>query len=281
MKLTFEPNHCIARIIWRGKCALILFATFMMGCDSQPLNPSFPTNPTAARADLGRMESRPRGLKRPLVVVGGFADPGVASWWLKREFETLTGDRRIIAVPLGECASIDQCGQRIVEAVETAFPSGSSKQTCEVDVVGYSLGGVASRYAGAGWGRGKRLRIARLFAISAPMRGARVAQEFPLFHPIQWDLRPGSLMLTSLNASKPDYLIYSYVCLGDTVIGEANAALPGRTPWWVPRASPADAHSGAFFDPRIVADIARRLRDEPAFAQDPPAQLPGSGENRS
>jgi hypothetical protein len=36
-----------------------------------------------------------------------------------------------------------------------------------------------------------------------------------------------------------------------------------------------DAHHLAFSDPRIVADIARRLRAEKPFAADPAEPLPG------
>ena len=223
------------------------------------------------------MESQPRELHRPLLVVGGILDPGIASGWLKWEFGSLTGDRRIIAVSLGDCLTLQDCRTKIVAAVEEAFPSTSKDQTAEVDVVGYSLGGLASRFASSPSQPGRRLCIARLFSISAPMRGAIAAENLPLIHPMQADLRPGSSMLASLNAIDLKYPIYSYVCLNDTVIGDVNAALPGQTAWWLPDAPMTSAHNGAFYDPRILADIARRLRDEPSFAQSPPAALPVGG----
>lgn len=262
-----------------SRCAWwwVFSVVFVGGCASQPANPSFPTRVDSAQKDLGRMESQPHGLRRPLLVVGGILDPGIASGWLKWEFESLTGDRRIIAVSLGDCLSLQDCREKIVSAVQQAFPSESGEQTVEVDVVGYSLGGLASRYAANPARPGRRLRIARLFAISSPMRGAAAAENLPLLHPMQADLRPGSRVLAALDATDLKYPIFSYVCLNDAVIGEANAALPGQTAWWLPDAPLTAAHGGAFYDPRILADIARRLRDEPSLAQSPPAALPAGG----
>jgi len=259
-------------------CLLAVWAAVSAaGCVSQTPNPSFPTRVESAQKDLGRMESQPRELRRPLLVVGGILDPGIASGWLKWEFESLTGDRRVIAVSLGDCLTLSDCRAKIVAAVERAYPSKSREQTAEVDVIGYSLGGLASRYAANPAQPGRRLRIARLFAISSPLRGAAAAENLPLLHPMQADLRPGSHVLASLDATDLKYPVYSYVCLNDVVIGEANAALPGQTAWWLPDVPLIAAHGSAFYDPRILADIARRLRDEPSLAQSPPAALPAGG----
>src|SRR5882724_12515669 len=67
------------RSTWAA-CAIVI-----VGCASQPANPSFPTRVDSAQKDLGRMESQPRELRRPLLVVGGILDPGIASGWLKWE----------------------------------------------------------------------------------------------------------------------------------------------------------------------------------------------------
>jgi hypothetical protein len=220
------------------------------------------------------MEDHPHALRRPLVIVGGIMDPGIACSWERSEFSKLTGDDRIVAVSLGGCFTFDSCRKKIVEAVNDTFPDHPPDKTVEVDVVGYSLGGVAARHAGRRDKPGPWLDIARLFTISSPNRGARAAN-FPLvIEPVQSDLRPGSRFICELNRDPADYPIYSYVCLGDPVIGDANAALPGETPWWVPDAPLTTPHTEAFFDPRILADIARRLRDEPVLAHSPPTTLP-------
>jgi pimeloyl-ACP methyl ester carboxylesterase len=258
---------------------LLLIALAMCGCAHQPNNPSFSTGISAARSDLGRMESHPHHLCRPLVVIGGMLDPGVAAYWQRWEFSELTGDQHIIAIPLGECMSFEECRRKIVDAVNEVYTHHPSDRTVDVDVVGYSLGGLAARYAANPPASGPRLSISRLFTISSPNQGALAAQQLPLLHPLQKDLRPGSKLLARLNETRPDYSIYSYVCLSDAIVGEKYAALPGERVWWVPDAPMTTPHAGAFYDPRILADIARRLRDEPALAMDPPSVLPHNSQS--
>jgi len=106
------------------------------------------------------------------------------------------------------------------------------------------------------------------------LRGAKLAEDLPLLIPFQAELRPGSPEVVDLSAWQAGYPTYSYICLGDDIIGEQNAALAGRTAWWLSKAPMAEVHGGAFCDARILADITRRLRREPALATDPPAALP-------
>jgi hypothetical protein len=266
--------------------ALLLVAALLStGCGASPTNPSFPITISDANRELGRITADPRPLDRPLLIIGGFMDPGLGAGSLARRFRSLTGDRRIVVVALGDCFTLDGCSRKIVEAVNRSFPSPGDTttkkgqpETIGVDVIGYSLGGMAARCA-AQFNNDDpkrcRLRIARLFTISSPNRGAIAAQRMPLLLPIQKDLRPGSEWLARFNASTPDYPIYSYVRLGDNVIGFANAAPPGRLPWWVGTPPLGDPHNGAFADPRIIADIARRLRDETPLTTEPAAALAG------
>ena len=79
---------------------------------------------------------------------------------------------------------------------------------------------------------------------------------------------------TATPAAFRGYRIYPYVRLGDIVVGPENAAPAGQTPWWVHNPPLRSAHLAAAVDDRILADIARRLRGETPFAQDPPAPLP-------
>jgi pimeloyl-ACP methyl ester carboxylesterase len=246
-----------------------------VGCAPEPINPSFPVDVDEGRMDLSRMEDHPHSLQRPLVVIGGFLDPGFAAWHLQNEFATLTGDHRIVGVSLAECLSFDDCAQKIVRAVNQTWPSKYDGETIEVDVVGNSMGGLAARFAALPTdGKRMRLNIARLFTISSPLSGAEDAVRYPLMHPMQKSMRPGSPLYAKLNSESPDYPIYSYVRLGDWVVGAENAAPPGHTAWWVPNEPVTDPHSGAMYDPRILSDIARRLRGESPMALDPPAALP-------
>ncbi len=223
------------------------------------MNPSFPTTVSQANGDLARMAAAPRPLERPLVIVGGFIDPGIAPLLLSWQFDSLAGDDRIIRVPMGMCFSFESCRANVIEAVERKFPCADPRQTVEVDVIGMSMGGLVAPPVPRSASQGKRLRIARLFTISSPLQGADSAERYPPLHPLMMPMRAGSAFLTELNAHLPDYPVVSYVRLGDRPVGPQNASLPGRTPWWVATPWFNDPHNGAMCDPRIVADIARRF----------------------
>src|SRR3954463_15679345 len=104
--MSWKQRNCFGGtwLIKKAACAITLIA-WIAGCASDPINPSFPTNLETAKSDLKRIESSPQPLDRPLVVVGGFLDPGIASSWLKSEFSSLTSDRRIVSVELFDCGT--------------------------------------------------------------------------------------------------------------------------------------------------------------------------------
>src|SRR5579871_3165746 len=99
-----ERRNCRGSVAmrWTG-FALALYVMGIAGCATQKANPSFPMPLDQAREDLKRMESSPRLLDRPLVVVGGFLDPGIAASWLSSEFSDLSHDKRIVWVELFDC----------------------------------------------------------------------------------------------------------------------------------------------------------------------------------
>ena len=225
--------------------------------------------------DLDRMAADRKPLERPLVVISGFMDPGLAAISMQARFASVTGDRRIATISLFECCSFAQCRRKIIDVVGRAFPSDDPSQTREVDVVGFSMGGLAARLAAEPSHDGtRRLRIHRLFTIDSPNRGAVRAAQLPLLHPLQKDMRPGSAMLVRLNAMPPPYQVFAYVRLGDKPIGEPNARVRGNPMWWVSTLPMSNPHADAVQDPRILADIARRLRGETPLASMPPAPLP-------
>ena len=167
----------------------------------------------------------------------------------------------------------------MIEAVERRYPSSDPNETREVDVVAVSMGGVVARFAanplpGAA---GKRLRVARLFTISSPHRGAQMAALPALLGRKQLDMRQGSPFLSDLarrEAEGTAYQLVPYARLGDVIVGARNAAPAGVTPLWLPSLPLEPAHLGSSNDPRIVADIARRLRGESPLATDPRQPLP-------
>lgn len=259
---------------------LPLVALASLACSNAPAptNPSFPATFSEARQALDQMSAHPRPLDRPLVVIGGFLDPNVSPPLYKWHFQRLTNDDRIVTVSVGFCGSFDECRQKVLEAVDRAYPSADPTWTTEVDVVGASLGGLVARYAAAPSGdpaKPRRLKIARLFSISSPQRGATLATTlgFTQYHR---DMRPGSPFLRSLanHDARATYQLYPYVRLKDEIVGEQYAAPPDRDPLWLPNPPLTLAHAGAMADERILADIGLRLRNEPPLSREPASPLP-------
>ena len=94
---------------------------------------------------------------------------------------------------------------------------------------------------------------------------------------IPWDQEPNQAPCTSWKTCGRRYEIIPYVRLGDWIVGPENAApRDAAAAYWVPNPPFNSAHWGAPLDPRIVADIARRLRGEAPFTTTQPAALPAS-----
>jgi hypothetical protein len=264
----------------RGRAVIVgvWLCLVAVGCGGpQIVNPSFPVTEQWARRDMDRMARDPKPLERPLVVISGFVDPGLAAISMHDQMAAMTGDHRIAMISLFECMSFEQCRRKIIDVVSRAFPNDDPRWTTEVDVIGFSMGGLAARLAaddGPDHQTGKRLRVHRLFTIDAPNQGAQRAAELPVLHPLMRDMRPGSPMLVALNSHRPAYSVIAYVRLNDKPIGLKNAAVEGYPLWWVATPPFSNPHTGAVQDPRIMADIARRLRGETPLTSHPPAPLP-------
>jgi pimeloyl-ACP methyl ester carboxylesterase len=256
------------------------------GCHlGQPVNPAFDV--TRGRADslLEAMADDPKPFARPVVVLSGWLDPGLAEWEITSRLRRVTGPRqKLIGVTFFGASDFDECRTRVLEAVKQAVPAAAQSDAEKaVDVVAYSMGGVVARHAArpivtTPWGPkadGPRLAIKRLFTISSPHRGASLAK-LPSSDPLISGMAPGSPFLKKLNRALPeaDYQIIPYVRLGDGIVGSHYARPGERPPWWVPTPVLQSAHLGAHKDPRIVADIARRLRGEAPLTDPPPVPLP-------
>jgi hypothetical protein len=274
----FLVNHLMRR-------PLAVTALLLAGCpaDPRPANPSFHPTRSQAVALLTYDAKHPRPLRRPLVIISGYLDPGILAPRLRDQFRRWTGDPRVLAVSPGLDGSFDDCRRDIVTAVDAAFPTADPDRTAEVDVLGLSMGGLAARAAALPPGprlpSRRRLRIGRLFTISSPLRAAILADAAPgEVYDLQSAMRSGSWLYRLLNdgptSAEDVYPVYSYVRLGDGTVGAANAAVPGTVAWWVATPPLQLPHDAAFGDARILADIACRLRGEPALSRDPPAPLP-------
>lgn len=167
---------------------------------------------------------------------------------------------------------------RLVGLVEARWPSHEQGWTREVDVVGVSMGGLVARAGAAGVGAGggpsaggRRLRIGRLFTLGTPHCGARLAE---LARPdaAARDMRAGSAFLSRLDEARGASergALYEMVCytrLRDSWVGAGRTAPPGLDVHWV-SGWRVLSHVTVSMDPRIVVDIARRLRGEDPLAR--------------
>ncbi|HTL30804.1 MAG TPA: hypothetical protein VL282_16355 [Tepidisphaeraceae bacterium] len=254
---------------------LSLFSMILtLGCAApRPVNPAFAVTPGDASKMIDQMKREPKRLSRPVLVIGGYNDPGIGCGVVRSQIIDATGDKRVISVSLATCRNFNECRERVIAAVDRAFPTANDKLTTEVDVVGVSMGGLVARYASEADGDKKQLRIARLFTLSSPLRGASAAS-LPTFNKLQIDMRLGSPFLKQVNATKPAYPVYPYVRLGDNIVGAQNASPPGENPIWVSNLTLQPPHSFSVFDPRIIGDITRRLRAEPPLSNEVRAPLP-------
>lgn len=266
-------------MFWQVCSSAVIILTLGLGCASpRPVNPSFAITPDQAEQVLREMADQPRPLQRPVVIIGGLFDPNFSTALLRSRVHKISGDERIIPVVVGFKSSMDECRQAVIAAVDEAFPSADPEWTVEVDVIGASLGGLVGRYAAAPShdpAQPRRLRVARLFTISSPHSGAVLARAISL-NSMHSDMKPQSAFLKSLAAAdgQAGYELYPYVLLNDRIVGEKHAAPPGQSPWWLAGRPFHGGHGGSWHDPRIFADIARRLRGETPFTTVPPEPLP-------
>ncbi len=268
---------------------LVSLAACLGGCGiRQPLNLSFPVGLDEARDALREMRVSPQPLQRPVIVLSGFLDPGLLAQSVVNDIRSTTTNGQFETAGFLFKGTFDDCREHVIAVVDKAFPNDDPRWTTEVDVIAISMGGVVARYAALPPDEDsdkkrppqRRLKIARLFTISSPHRGAEMAV-WPSFDRKQINMRPGSPFIKILNQAWPDrdYQLYAYVRDGDTVVGEQNAAPPGELAWWVSNKFLEGAHIGAHGDERILADIARRLRGEQPFTRYPPLPLPKDGED--
>ncbi len=271
--------------------AIALLLLPLAGCvTNEPLNPSFPLTVDDARSEIDAMAAAPKPAPRPVLVVGGYMDLGIMTNKVAGTIASVTGERdQVLPVRFFMRGSFEACRDHLIREVEAAYPSDDPHWTREVDVIGGSMGGIVARFAAmppepdadanADAKPIKRLKIARLFTVSSPHCGAKMAT-LPTFDSRVIDMREDSAFLHKLDAALVNcgYELVPYVRLGDVIVGEANAAPQGVSPWWVQNQPLEFAHLNSFRDERILADISRRLRGESPYTTSPAAPLPARSE---
>jgi hypothetical protein len=256
---------------------LLLLLILLVACKTLKVNPSFDVTPGEASQVLQQMADNPVPAKRPVVVIGGYLDPGVTPAVIASRLGSYFTDLTVIPVSVGFQSTFDACRRKVIDAVASANQGTANGQTAEVDVIGTSMGGLVARYAALEITGEPRLRISKLFTVATPHLGADLAR-LPSFHQLHLDMRKDATFIAMIRESESEikYQIVSYTFLGDEVVGEENAAPSGQVPYWLDKPEIAVAHFTVFFDDRIFADIVRRLRDEEPLTQQPPSPLPST-----
>jgi hypothetical protein len=247
----------------------------LTSCQSPKVNPSFDVTTEEASNILEQMAANPVAAKRPVVVIGGYLDPGIAPGIIAHRLGAYFTEVTVVPIIVGFQSTFDACRDTVIEAVEAATQEATHGATEGVDVIGASMGGLVARYAALEIEGRPGLETIRLFTIGTPHLGARVA-ELPSLNQLHLDMRKDSPFMAMIRDSESeiDYQIVPYTLLGDDIVGEENTAPSGQTPYWLDKGGSAFAHFEAMIDERIFADIVRRLRDEEPLSSEPPAPLP-------
>lgn len=244
-------------------------------------NPSYPDNDDAVLDALEDLSSRAGGVwnrssegsRRPLVIITGYRAPRLQGALLRDHLQRLTGlpDSRVLVHSYWPEDRPEQIVHDLTRAVAEAFGSVAEGRTVEVDAVGVSMGGVLARLAALTPNQvltGEMparpvLSVRRLFTLASPHRGARLADRIAL-DPAARTLRTDSSTLARLNAlpQPPGQEWTCYAVLNDRWVGARNTAPPGMHPIWVPGPR-IGAHMSVSFNPRVLADLARRLTGLP------------------
>ena len=225
-------------------------------------NPDFPTDEPSLNEASSRLHAAPQGLERPLLVIGGYRSPQVLIAPIASRLRSLLKPQpsQFLAVTVPLATSIAGAARTVSLALTAA---GRQHET--FDVIGFSMGGLVARAMAAGMIPGiEPLRIARLFTLATPHRGAVVAKVVaPDSAAI--DMTPGSPFLRSLDDALPQrtYDLHCYSYLRDWWVGTHNTAPEGFGLHWVDPAGLASrmlAHFTICRSRPVALDVALKLK---------------------
>jgi len=233
------------------------------------VNPDFPLTFELARRDSARMRAAPVTLQRPVLVFSGYHAWKQLPETLAASLRRLTGAPPGLIVPVSYArASTFEHAAQVALTKFAHLNGGTDAQSPEVDVVAVSMGGLLSRFMASPMWQGRRLRINRLMTLSTPHRGARLAGIVALDAAAR-AMKPGSEFLARLDEHLPDrgYDLACFCRLRDWWVGARNAAPRGMQPMWLPTPPHSLGHMTVSMDPRLIVEVARRLRQEEPFAK--------------
>ena len=254
-------------------------------------NPAFPTTTPEAIQTLRRLASAPVTLHRPVLLLNGYHGPDFQVLVLKEQLRRHTtgpsGDW--LAISYFAASDLPTMVRKVMGCVHKRWPElqtspgETSPRTVPLDVVAISIGGIVAKLAAVGLnsvglrpvGFGgpelPRLNIARLFTLATPHQGARLADKIAP-DPAASAVKFGSPFLANLHTAwtADEHLrAVEQVCytrLDDQWVGATRAAPLGQLPIWLEGCGPA-SHATVSRDPRILADLALRLRGEAPLAK--------------
>ena len=158
---------------------IVLYLTLALGGCTYTTGPSkeYPLESEQIKAAVERMEADPKGVDRPVVVIDGWTMIGGGPT-IRNQMIRLTGgtEEEIINHSyLLIFSTLESNASKIIDIVEERWPSDDPEWTTEVDVIGYSMGGVIGRVAAMPprdeKKQRKRLKVKSLYTISAPHNG--------------------------------------------------------------------------------------------------------------
>lgn len=235
-------------------------------------NPAFACSLEAVLSAWEAMRGALAPLARPVLVLNGYRAPWFTASGVASRLCSVTSGRAadFLAVSYTLSGSVESAAEHATRRIRANWPEVADGIQ-EVDVVGISMGGLVARLLASELSpRTPKLRIARLFTLATPHRGAILAEWFHLDRAAR-QMRRGSEFLTLLNgqAAKAAYELHCYAQLRDWWVGARNASPPGVIPVWTDAESffgRVHSHVQITRNKRILADVARRLRGEPALA---------------